>query len=93
MNLTIFISTYKRPQIVDCLFFYFYKFKFDCNFVVIDGSEKKFKKLNIKIINKYKNSFNGKIIYKHTDKQLSKIYTLASKVKTKYCLLTAMKNN
>ena len=88
MDLTIFISTFNRPKFIDLLFFYFKRFEFNCDFVILDGSEKKFRKLNLKILKKYRNLFKGKIIYKHSDKQLSEIYNFASKVKTKFCLLT-----
>ena len=88
MNLTIFISTFNRPKFIDLLFYYFNRLNFDCNFVVLDGSEKKFRKENLKIIKKYRNLFTGKIIYKHANKQLAEIYNIASKVKTKFCLLT-----
>ena len=93
MNLTIFIITFNRPQFVNLILNYLIKRNFNCDVVIVDGSDKQHKKENLKIIRHFKSIYKNNIKYKFSEKQLKSICILARKVKTKYCLLVKMMAN
>ena len=88
MNLTIFIITFNRPQFVNLILNYLIKRNFNCDVVIVDGSDKQHKEENLKIIRHFKSIYKNNIKYKFSEKQLKSICSLARKVKTKYCLLS-----
>ena len=87
-NLSIFVITFNRPHFLELMINYFVNCNFMCDIYIIDGSEKKFKKQNQKIIKKFSNIENLKIRYIFSSNQLSIIHKVAKKIRTKYCLFS-----
>ena len=87
-NLSIFVITFNRPHFLKLMIEYFIHHNFLCDIYIIDGSEKKFKKKNQKIIQKFNNIKNIKLRYIFSNNQLSIIHKVAKKIKTKYCLFS-----
>lgn len=87
-NLSIFIITFNRPHFLELMINYFINRNFMCDIYIIDGSEKKFKNQNKIIIKKFSNIENLKIKYIFSANQLSIVYKVAKKIRTKYCLFS-----
>ena len=91
MDLTIFIITFNRPQFINFLLNFLIKKKYNSDIIIVDGSEKKFKKKTKIVINKIKDLYrikNNRIRYYHSENQLEIISKLEKNIKTRFCLFT-----